>query len=149
MGKETFKTLNFRPNFCIKSHILAHNSQEGPWSYLKSHTPEKLLPIRFWWCITLAWVTKFLLSGFLASVWCSSFAHISMKRFIDDLILTILFSLNTMVVIKSLYCQAQAQVRLSFRLTQAHSGSLRLTQAHSGSLWLLICDFDSETWARS
>ena len=34
---------------------------------------------------------------------CSSFAHISMKRFFDHLILTILFSLNTMVVIKSLY----------------------------------------------
>ena len=68
MGEETFKTINFRTNFCIQSHILAHNSQEGPWSYLKSHTPEKLLPIRFWWCITLAWVTKFLLSGFLASV---------------------------------------------------------------------------------
>ena len=68
MGEETFKTFNFRPNFCIKSHILAHNSQEGPCSYLKSHTPEKLLPIRFWWCITLAWDTKFLLSGFLASV---------------------------------------------------------------------------------
>ena len=34
-----------------------------------------------------------------------------------------------------LYCQAQAQVRLS----------LRLTQALSGSLWLLLRDFDSVT----
>ena len=34
MGEETFKTFNFRPNFCIKSHILAHNSQEGPCSHL-------------------------------------------------------------------------------------------------------------------
>ena len=67
-GEDTFKTFNFRPNFCIKSHIFAHNSQEGPWSYLMSHTPEKLLPIRFQWCITLAWVTQFLLSSFLASV---------------------------------------------------------------------------------
>ena len=40
---------------------------------------------------------------------------------------------------KKLCCQAQAQVRLS----------LRLTQAHSGSLWLLLCDFDSVTWALS
>ena len=48
-------------------------------------------------------------------------------------------------ILASLYCQAQAQVRLSLRLTQAHSGSLRLTQAHSGSLWLLNFDFDSVT----
>ena len=33
------------------------------------------------------------------------------------------------------YCQAQAQVRLSLRLSQALSGSLRL----------LLCDFDSVT----
>ena len=44
-----------------------------------------------------------------------------------------------------LYCQAQAQVRLSLRLSQALSGSLRLSQALSGSLRLLLCDFDSVT----
>ena len=29
MGEEAFKTFNFRPSFCIKSNILAYNSQEG------------------------------------------------------------------------------------------------------------------------
>ena len=67
-GEETFKTFNFEPNFCIENHILAHNSQVGPWSYLMPHTVEKLLAIRFFWCITLVWDRKFLLLGFLASV---------------------------------------------------------------------------------
>ena len=67
-GEETFKTFNFRPNFCKENHILAHNSQVGPWSYLMPHSVEKLLAIRFFWCIALVWDRKFLLSGFLASV---------------------------------------------------------------------------------
>ena len=36
------------------------------------------------------------------------------------------------------YCQAQAQVRLSLRLTEAHSGSLWLSQALSGSYFVTL-----------
>ena len=67
-GEETCKTFNFRPYFCIENHIFAHNSQVGPWSYLMPHIFQKLLAIRFFWCIALVWDRKFLLSGFLASV---------------------------------------------------------------------------------
>ena len=62
------KTLKIRPKFCIKNNILLNNSKWGPWRHYQ--------PTIFWihCCrpfqrhITLAWVTKFLLSSFLASV---------------------------------------------------------------------------------
>ena len=67
-GEETFKTFNFRPNFCIKNHILAHNSQVGPWSYLMSHIFVIHMSSGFRIGIALVWDRKFLLLGFLASV---------------------------------------------------------------------------------
>ena len=48
---------------------------------------------------------------------------------------------NSVWLLQHVNCQAQAQVRLSLRLYQALSGSL----THR----LLLCDFDSVTWAWS
>ena len=67
-GEETLKTINFKPNFCIENHKKWNNSFFPPWTDLKSHIPWKLLTIRFFWCMAGPWTWKFLLFGFLGSV---------------------------------------------------------------------------------
>ena len=68
-GEETLNTINFRPNFCIvnqKNGITLFSLHEQIWSH-KSFW--KLLTIRFFWCMACLWTWKFLLFGFLDSVW--------------------------------------------------------------------------------
>ena len=93
--------------------LMGHRGHQE-WTRDKSRVSfENLRKFPFWWAQKLPifdkkWLRKMRLKmpsplekwhDYGSPPRCSSFAHISMKRFFDHLILTILFSLNTMVVI--------------------------------------------------
>ena len=81
-GQETFKTFNFRPYFCIKNHILAHNSKWGPWTDLMSHIFGIHMSSGFRIGMALVWDRKFLLLAFLPSVkrYLSPFSKFDLQR---------------------------------------------------------------------
>ena len=68
-GETTLKTFKKnRPNFSIWNTLKWNISSGAPGTYLMSHTAEKLLAMRFFWCIALVRAQKFLLSSFLGGV---------------------------------------------------------------------------------
>ena len=66
--QETFKTFNYRPYFCIKNHILAHNSKWGPWTDLMPHIFGIHMSSGFRIGMAPVWDRNFLLLASLPSV---------------------------------------------------------------------------------
>ena len=67
-GKESPKTIKNRLNFPFINNKMLNNSFFPPWVDLKTHIPGILMSIRFFWHMSLAWASKFLLWSFMDGV---------------------------------------------------------------------------------